>query len=54
MPRAPQVKADCEDSGRLGETLAQANAVKKQQLIDGLVAGSTRPRTMALSLSPGT
>ena len=48
------VKADCEDSGRLGETLAQANAVKKQPLIPGVVKGSTKPRTMALSISPGT
>ena len=47
------VKADCEDSNRLGETLAQTNAVKKQPLIPGTVAGSTKPRTMALSLSPG-
>eukprot|EP01052_Picozoa_sp_SAG31_P038076 SAG31_NODE_5019_length_2799_cov_2.490000_1_plen_473_part_10 len=48
------VKADCEDSTRLGETLAQTNAVKKQPLISGVVSGSTKPRTMALSLSPGT
>jgi hypothetical protein len=48
------VKADCEDSTRLGETLAQTNAVKKQPLIPGVVTGSTKPRTMALSLSPGT
>ena len=49
-----QVKADCEDSSRLGEILAQANAVKKQPLIEGQVYGSNKPRTMALSISPGT
>lgn len=48
------VKADCEDGRRLGETLAQSNAAKKQPLIAGAVAGSDKPRTMALSLSPGT
>ena len=38
------VKADCEDSTRLGETLAQTNAVKKQPLLSGIVANSTKPR----------
>ena len=36
------------------ETLAQSNAAKKQPLIKGAVVGSDKPRTIALSLSPGT
>ena len=47
------VKADCEDAERRGELLAQANAVKKQPLIEGPVRGSGKPRATALSLSPG-
>jgi alpha-galactosidase len=47
------VKADCEDAERRGELLAQADAVKKQPLIKGIVRGSSKPRSMALSLSPG-
>eukprot|EP00038_Savillea_parva_P009802 m.185937 g.185937 ORF g.185937 m.185937 type:complete len:634 (-) comp16606_c0_seq1:93-1994(-) len=46
------VKADCMDHTEPAETMAQANAVKKLPLIPGTVHGSTKERTMALSLSP--
>ena len=46
------VKVDCE--GPQAEVTLQANAVRKLPLLSGTVKGSTKPRSVALSLSPGT